>query len=128
MRNLTLLRTKVQIYKREKENEIIFWGEGGRLDRTVMKKSRPKILETLTAMQENIVCLQSQNFPRISSAYTHTHTHKGHVTYGFSALLILETKESVCGQGKERPQRRKVGSKGEKNARERVCRAFSSRV
>ena len=53
------------------------------------KSRTQKLLETLTAMQENIVCLHSQNFPRKALPPTHanTHTqaltHTGHVTYCF---------------------------------------------
>ena len=86
-----------------------------------MKKSRPKILETLTAMQENIVCLQSQNFPRISSTYTHaTHTHRSR-DLGFLRFAHPGDERKRVWAREGAAQRRKVGSKGEKNARERVC-------
>ena len=39
------------------------------------KSRTQKLLETLTAMQENIVCLHSQNFPRKALPPTHTNTH-----------------------------------------------------
>ena len=86
-----------------------------------MKKSRPKILETLTAMQENIVCLQSQNFPRISSAYTHaTHTQRSRDLWFLRFAHPGDERKRVWAREGAAP-RRKVGSKGEKNARERVC-------